>query len=40
MSVALHGAETWTLRRDDKNRQQEFEAWVWRRMEKVRWTER
>ena len=39
-SVALYGAETWTLRKEDERRLEAFEMWVWRRMEKVKWTER
>ena len=33
-SVALYGAETWTLRKEA------LEMWVWRRMEKEKWTEK
>ena len=39
-SVALYGAETWTLKKEDERRLESFEMWVWRRMEKVKWTER
>ena len=39
-SVALYGAETWTLRKEDEKRLEAFEMWVWRRMEKVSWTEK
>ena len=38
-SVALYGAGTWTLRKEDERRLEAFEMWVWRRMEKVKWTE-
>ena len=30
-SVALYGAETWTLRKEDERRLEAFEMWVWRR---------
>jgi hypothetical protein len=37
-SIALYGAETWTLRADQKHLKS-FEMWCWRRMEKISWTE-
>ena len=33
-SIALYGAETWTLRADQKHLES-FEMWHWRRMEKI-----
>jgi hypothetical protein len=33
-SIALYGAETWTIRADQK-RLESFEMWCWRRMEKI-----
>ena len=39
-SVVLYGSETWTLRKEDIKRLEAFEMWIWRRMEKVSWTER
>ena len=39
-SVALYGAETWTLRRNEQKRLAAFEMWIWRRMERVTWTEK
>lgn len=39
-SVALYGAETWTLRREDEKRLEAFEMWMWRRMERISWMER
>ena len=39
-SVVLYGAETWTLRRNEKIQLQAFEMWVWRRMERVKWTDK
>ena len=39
-SVALYGAETWTLMKEDEKRLEAFEMWVWRAMEKVRWVDK
>jgi hypothetical protein len=39
-SVALCGAETWTLRKVDQKYVESFEMWCWRRMEKISWTDR
>ena len=39
-SVFLYGLETWTVNSDIIQRIEAFEMWVWRRMEKVSWTER
>jgi len=36
----LYGSETWTLHKTDVDRLQAFEMWVWRRMLKIRWTEK
>ncbi|KAJ4451515.1 hypothetical protein ANN_02979 [Periplaneta americana] len=33
-------AERWTLRRSEENRIEAFEMWLWRRMERVKWTDR
>ena len=38
-SVALYGAETWTLRRNEQKRLASFEMWIWRSMEHVKWTD-
>jgi hypothetical protein len=38
-SIALFGAETWTLRAEDQKHLKRFEMWCWRRMEKISWTE-
>jgi hypothetical protein len=35
--VALYGCETWTLRKDEINRLNAFEMWIWRRMERISW---
>jgi hypothetical protein len=39
-SIALCGAETWTLRKIDQKYLASFEMWCWRRMEKISWTDR
>ena len=38
-SIALYGAETWTLRAVDQKHLKSFEIWCWRRMEKISWTD-
>jgi len=37
-SIALYGAETWTLRAVEHKHLESFEMWCWRRMEKISWT--
>ena len=39
-SIALYGAEIWTVRAVDKKCLESFEMWCWRRMEKISWTDR
>jgi len=39
LSIALYGAETWTLRAVDQKHLESFEMWCWRRMEKISWTD-
>jgi hypothetical protein len=39
-SIALYGAETWTLRKVDQTYLESFDMWCWRRMEKISWTDR
>jgi hypothetical protein len=39
-SVALCGAETWTLGKVDQTYLESFDMWCWRRMEKISWTDR
>jgi hypothetical protein len=36
-SIALYGAETWTLQKLDQKYLESFEMWCWRRMEKQSW---
>ena len=38
--VVLFGCETWTMRKEDTNRLNAFEMWVWRRMGKVTWMDK
>jgi len=38
-SIALYGAETWTLRAADQKHLENFEMQCWRRMEKISWTD-
>jgi len=38
-SIALYGAETWTLRAVDQKQLDSFEMWCWRRMEMISWTD-
>ena len=38
-SIALCGAETWTLRAVDQKHLESFEMWCWRRTEKISWTD-
>ena len=38
--VALYGGECWTLKKDVTDRLKAFEMWVWRRLERVSWTEK
>jgi hypothetical protein len=38
-SIALYGAETWTLQAVDQKHPETFEILCWRRMEKISWTD-
>src|SRR6478736_6417392 len=38
--VVLYGCETWTTRKEEINRLNAFEMWVWRRMGKVSWMDK
>jgi hypothetical protein len=38
LSIALYGAETWTLRAVDQIHLESVEMWCWRRMEEISWT--
>ena len=39
-SVALYGAETWILRRNEQKWLKVFEMWIWRRMDRVKRTDK
>jgi len=39
-SVALYGSETWTLGKNEEMVVYAFETWCWRRMLKMKWTDR
>jgi uncharacterized protein with NAD-binding domain and iron-sulfur cluster len=39
LSIALYGAETWTLRAVNRKHQESSEMRCWRRMEKISWTD-
>ena len=39
-TVALYGSECWTLKKVDVRRLQAFEMWIWRRIERISWTDR
>jgi hypothetical protein len=39
-SIALYGAETWTLRAVDQKHLESFEMWCWGGMKKISWTDR
>ena len=39
-TTLLYGCETWTLRKDEIRRLEAMEMWLWRRMEKISYTER
>ena len=38
-SIALYGAEIWTLRAVDQKHLGSLEVWCWRRMEEISWTD-
>ena len=38
--VGLYGCETWTMRKEEINRLNAFEMWLWRRMGKVSWIDK
>ncbi|KAJ4445068.1 hypothetical protein ANN_06867 [Periplaneta americana] len=39
-NAVLCGTETWTLRRSEEKGIEVFEMWIWRRIKRVKWTER
>ena len=38
-SIALYGAETWTIRAVGQKHLESFEMWRWRRMKEISWTD-
>ena len=39
-SVATYAVETWNINKADKKRLEAMEMWVWRKREKVKWTDK
>ena len=39
-SVAVCGSETWTLGKNEERVVKAFETWCWRRLLKIKWTDR
>jgi hypothetical protein len=39
-TTLLHGSETWTLKKEDIRKLEALEMWLWRRMEKISWTDK
>ena len=38
--VVMHGCESWTIKKDERWRIDDFELWCWRRLLRVPWTAR
>ena len=38
--VVMYGCESWTVKKDDRQRIDAFELWCWRRLLRVPWTAR
>jgi hypothetical protein len=39
-SVLFYEAETWALKKFDRDRLEAFEMWTWRRMERISWRDK
>ena len=39
-SVVMYGCESWTIKKDERQRIDAFELWYWRRLLRVPWTAR
>lgn len=39
-TILLYGAETWTLKKEDIRKLEALEMWLWRRMERISYTEK
>ena len=38
--AVMHGCESWTIKKDERQRADAFELWCWRRLLRVPWTAR
>jgi len=38
-SMALYGAETWTMTQNHRRNLEEFEMWIWKKMQNICWTQ-
>ena len=38
--VVLYGCETWTLRKEEIDRLEALEMWLWRKLEKIKWQDK
>jgi hypothetical protein len=38
--VTLYGSEAWNIRKVEQKRLEAFETWCWRRMLKIKWTDK
>ena len=36
----MYGAKIWTLRQNEQKLLEAFEMWIWRRIERVKWTDK
>ena len=36
----MYGAKSWTLRQNEQRQLEAFEMWIWRRVERVKWTDK
>ena len=39
-TTLLYGSETWTLRKEDIRKLEALEMWIWRRMERISWSDK
>jgi hypothetical protein len=40
MTLSLYGSEAWTVGKVDQKGLEAFETWCWRRMLKIKWTDK
>ena len=38
--ITLYGSEAWTLRKLEQKYLERFEMWYWRKMEKIKWSDK